>query len=110
MSLTTSYTYRHTHGPTAVSALHRVWQSHALAWLLRNGHSPSGATAVTLCVLKVVIPLQTHKTHKQFNTCTQEKLSFIYSNTNSYSFLAKVARETEVLYHWMWTIDLMIDQ
>lgn len=80
MSLTTSYTYRHTHGPTAVSALHRVWQSHALAWLLRNGHSPSGATAVTLCVLKVVIPLQTHKTHKQFNTCTQ-KNSLLYIQT-----------------------------
>lgn len=54
-----------THGPTAVSALHGVWQSLALARPLRNGHSPSGASAVTLCVLKVVIPLQT-QTHYQF--------------------------------------------
>lgn len=53
------HTHTYTHGPTAVSALHRVWQSLALAWPQRNGHSPSGATAVTFCVLKVVIPLQT---------------------------------------------------
>lgn len=55
---TTLHAYRHTHGPTAVSALHRVRQSLALAWPLRYRHSPSGATAVTFCVLKVVIPLQ----------------------------------------------------
>lgn len=54
-----SHRYRHTREPTAVSAKHRVWQSLALARPLRNGYSPSEATAVTLRVLKIVIPLQT---------------------------------------------------
>lgn len=52
--------------PTALSALDGIREARAYFGFVGDRHPPSGAEGVALCVLKVIIRLQGHKTGVSF--------------------------------------------